>query len=136
MIAPTIRALDANVVNRIAAGEVIQRPCSAIKEMLENCIDAGSSKIIVTLRSGGLKSFTVKDDGHGIKKDSLPIVCKRFTTSKLETFEDLRTISSYGFRGEALASISHVSKGNINHFFSNTSATYCLNTTLSLLHSF
>uniref|UniRef100_A0A8C6S4G0 MutL homolog 1, colon cancer, nonpolyposis type 2 (E. coli) n=1 Tax=Neogobius melanostomus TaxID=47308 RepID=A0A8C6S4G0_9GOBI len=91
-MAGVIRRLDETVVNRIAAGEVIQRPANAVKEMIENCLDAKSTNIQVT----------VKD------REDMEIVCERFTTSKLQTFEDLSAISTYGFRGEALASVSHV----------------------------
>lgn len=107
---PRIQELPKDVVDRIAAGEVVQRPSSVIKELLENSLDADSSKICVAIEKGGLLKMSVSDNGTGIARQDLPLAATRFATSKLRTVDDLNSIQSFGFRGEALASVSLVAK--------------------------
>lgn len=104
-----IKLLDNTTIQKIAAGEVIERPSSIVKELIENSLDANSSNITVEIKNGGKSYIRVTDDGDGIEADDLNLAFKRHSTSKLSSVEDLYRIRSLGFRGEALASISHVS---------------------------
>jgi DNA mismatch repair protein MutL len=105
-----ILTLPPDVAERIAAGEVIERPVSVVKELVENALDAEAHEIRVEVRGGGLRLIRVTDDGYGIPEDELEHACMRHTTSKISTFEDLSRLHTLGFRGEALASIAAVSE--------------------------
>lgn len=105
-----IKVLDQNTINKIAAGEVIEKPSSVIKELVENSIDSGATAVTVEVKGGGLSFLRVTDNGAGIKKDEVKLAFLRHATSKLVTVEDLMSISSLGFRGEALASIAAVAQ--------------------------
>ena len=102
--------LDDLTINKIAAGEVIERPASAVKEMLENSIDAGATNIILEIKNGGISYIRITDNGKGIANDDLDMAFERHATSKIRTADDLTKVKSMGFRGEALASISAISK--------------------------
>src|SRR5262245_19999056 len=107
---PQIRQLSSSVVNKIAAGEVIERPASIVKELLENAVDAGATRIDVTVGQGGAELVRVVDNGCGIAADQLPLAVAPHATSKISEADDLFRVGTLGFRGEALASIAEVSR--------------------------
>lgn len=116
--------LDDSTINKIAAGEVIERPASVVKEVIENSIDAGATAITVEIRNGGISYIRVTDNGKGISNDDLEIAFERHATSKLRSVEDLDEIKSMGFRGEALASIASIAKVTLDSKTADSDAGY------------
>ncbi|MDH5611781.1 MAG: DNA mismatch repair endonuclease MutL, partial [Gammaproteobacteria bacterium] len=108
-----IQAMPTQLVNQIAAGEVVERPSSVVKELLENSLDAQATRIEIDVEQGGIKSIRIRDNGHGIHKDDLVLSLSPHATSKIRTIEELENVISLGFRGEALPSIASVSHLNV-----------------------
>jgi len=124
---PSIRVLDQATIDKIAAGEVVERPASIAKELIENAIDAGATRITVEIRDGGISMLRVSDNGSGLAREEVRLAFMRHATSKLVSIRDLDTIGTYGFRGEALSSISAVSRVEmVTHRPEDISGTRCL----------
>lgn len=121
---PKLNRLSPEVVNQIAAGEVIERPASVLKELIDNSIDAQSTRIVVKVKNGGIDMIEVSDNGVGIPSENLPEVFDAHTTSKIKKIEDLNTLISMGFRGEALSSITSVSKVTVQSKYRNEDVAY------------
>jgi len=104
-----IKILDEKVINHIAAGEIIERPASVVKELVENAIDSNATKIVINVEDGGKKLIEVIDNGSGMSQDDALLSLERHATSKIYSLDDIQSISTLGFRGEALPSIASVS---------------------------
>lgn len=119
-----IALLPKSLQNQIAAGEVVERPASIVKELVENSIDAGADEVVVDIEEGGVKKIRITDNGKGVEKDDLPLVMQRYATSKISKVEDLFALQSFGFRGEAIASIASVSHFTLRSRHENAAVGY------------
>jgi len=115
----TIHKLSSDLINKIAAGEVIEDPSSVVKELVENALDAKATHIVISVEAGGLRSITVVDNGGGIKREDLILAFERHATSKLKTFDELFSLRTMGFRGEALSSIASIAKMEVETAYSD-----------------